>query len=266
LELLSNHNHDKMSASMARPSFFWFLSEPCRAAIELGMWYPYNNLFKTKKSGDGHPVMVIPGFMSTESSTGILRTYLGEQGYQVHDWGLGRNLGKLEYLDVLLERIDELHAQTGTTISLVGWSLGGVFARQVAKERPHAIRQVITLGSPFSGLAQPNNAEWIYSLINGGKRVRNVNQSFLNDLPLPAPVPTTAIYSKYDGIVSWEFCIEQEEDVQHQNIEVLSSHLGMGVNISVLQVISNRLRQRKETWSKLQRRGIFKNTLLYPSL
>ncbi len=96
-------------------------------------------------------------------------------GYDVYDWGLGRNVGKVDFLELLLERIDEIHQQTGKPISLIGWSLGGIFARQVAKERSDIIRQVITLGTPFGGLAEPNNAEWIYRLINGGKKVKSVN-------------------------------------------------------------------------------------------
>ena len=108
------------------------------------------------------------------------------------------------------------------------------------------VRQVITLGTPFGGLAEPNNAEWIYRLINGGQKVKNVNSSFLEDLPNPTPVPTTSIYSKEDGIVPWNLCMEAVEDNIHQNIQVRGSHIGMGVNSSVLSIISDRLKLTKE--------------------
>ena len=250
---------------LKRPSILWFLSEPGRSLFELGLSIPLNNLLSRQKSGDGHPVMVLPGFMSSSRSTKVLRKFVESLGYDVYDWGLGRNVGKVDFLELLLERIDEIHQQTGKPISLIDWSLGGIFARQVAKERSDIIRQVITLGTPFCGLAEPNNAEWIYRLINGGKKVKSVNCSFLENLPLPAPVPTTAIYSKEDGIVPWKLCMEKEEDFMHQNIQVRGSHIGMGINPSVLSIISDRLKLKKETWQKFKPNGFLNNNLLYPS-
>lgn len=256
----------KMVNPLARPSMMWLLSEPSRALLEYGFTYSTASLLKNFKKGDGHPVVVLPGFMGNENSTLLLRDFLKELGYEVHDWGMGRNLGKVEYLELLIERIDSIYEKSGQAISLVGWSLGGVFARQVAKERPDIIRQVITLGSPFGGLADPNNAAWLYSIISGGKKVKHVNQTFLEDLPHPAPVPTTAIYSKSDGVVPWEKCMELVEDSEHQNIQVRGSHLGLGVNLSVLSIIADRLTLTKSNWSRLFRKGIFKNKLIYPSL
>ena len=216
--------------------------------------------------GDGHPVMILPGFLSSETSTKILREYVRDLGYDVYDWGMGRNMGKLEYMELLIHRVDEIYRKTGKLISLIGWSLGGVFARQIAKERPHLIRQVITLASPFAGLGQPNNVAWIYSVLNRGKKVKEVNDTLMEDLPHPAPVPTTAIYSKADGIVPWQFCIEKEEDEIHQNIEVRSSHIGMGVNFLVLTIIADRLSKNKNTWTKFKPKGILNNRLVFPSL
>jgi hypothetical protein len=251
---------------LKRPSLLWLMSEPGRAILELGITLPFTNLFTQKKTGDGHPVMVLPGFMSNGASTTLLRKFIGNLGYDVYDWGLGRNVGKLDFMVLLLERIDEIYQKTGQQISLVGWSLGGIYARQVAKERPDIIRQVITLGTPFGGLAEPNNAEWIYRLINGGKKVKEVNSSFLADLPQPTPVPTTSIYSKEDGIVPWELCIEKVEDKIHQNIQVRGSHIGMGINTSVLSIISDRLKMTKENWGKFKSKGFLNRKILYPSL
>lgn len=251
---------------LKRPSLFWLLSEPGRAIFELGFTLPLANLISWQKSGDGHPVMVLPGFMASSRSTKVLRNFIEKLGYEVHDWGLGRNVGKIDFMVLLLERIDEIYQKTGQQISLVGWSLGGVFARQVAKERPDLVRQVITLGTPFGGLAEPNNAEWIYQLINNGKKVRNVNSSFLDDLPNPAPVPTTSIYSKEDGIVPWKLCMEKEEDSTHQNIQVRGSHIGLGVNTSVLSIISDRLKMSKENWQKFNSNSYLNRKIFYPSL
>jgi esterase/lipase len=249
-----------------RPSLLWLFSEPGRAMIEFGITWPITKFLIKQKSGDGHPVMVLPGFMSNGGSTQLLRNFIANLGYDVYDWGLGRNIGKIDFMELLLERIDEINKKTGKQISLVGWSLGGIYARQVAKERPDLVRQVITLGTPFGGLAEPNNAEWIYRLINKGKKVKEVNSSFLEDLPLPTPVPTTSIYSKEDGIVPWEYCIDKIEDKIHQNIQVHSSHIGMGINSSVLSIISDRLKMNKENWKKFKSKGLFNSKLLYPSL
>jgi pimeloyl-ACP methyl ester carboxylesterase len=252
---------------VGRPSFLWLLSEPSRALLEIGASYPFSSLFaKTNKTGDGHPVMVIPGFMGSDTSTVILRKFIKNLGYDTYDWGLGRNVGKVEYLELLLERLDEIYQKTGKSVSLVGWSLGGVFARQLAKKRPDIIRQVITLGSPFAGLTEPNNASWAYTLITGGKKVKEINDIFLANVPLPAPVPTTAIYTKEDGIVQWQTCMEKTEDRLHQNIQVHGSHIGLGANPSVLSIIADRLRFGKNNWSKFEPTGLLNNKILYPSL
>lgn len=248
-----------------RPSLFWFMTEPSRAITELGFSYSYSRVFKTQRSGDGHPVMVLPGFMSTQKSTTILRNHISQLGYDTYDWGLGRNIGKLEYMELLIERLEAIHQKTGQQVSLVGWSLGGVFARQLAKERPDLIRQVITLGSPFKNLTKPNNIEWVYTLISGGKKAKDINESLLQNLPLPAPVPTTAIYSKEDGIVHWKTCME-EEDALHQNIQVRGSHCGLGVNPSVLSIIEDRLLYTRANWAYFKPKNIFDNLLFYPSL
>ena len=167
-------------------------------------------------------------------------------------------------MDLLIEKLEEIYALTGEKISLIGWSLGGVFARQAAKAKPEMIQQIITLGSPFAGLTEPNNIAWLYSLITGGKEVKDVDQAFLDDVPLPAPVPTTAIYSKEDGVVPWEMCLEKE-DATHQNIRVRGSHIGLGVNMWVLSIIENRLKETPKNWKKFKPSGFLSRTLFYPS-
>ncbi len=251
--------------SVERPSLFWLLTEGGRAITELGMSIPYRKFFTPKDQGDGHPVLVLPGFMATDTSTVPLRKYINDLGYAAYSWDLGRNTAKLKFIDILLERIEEIYEEHGEPVSLIGWSLGGVFARQLAKVKPEVIRQVITLGSPFLGVHQPNNVAWVYNLVSGGKRIKDLDPELFENLPLPAPVPTTAIYTKEDGIVPWEMCIEEEDEI-HQNIQVRGSHLGLGVNPSVLEIIANRLLFSKKDWEHFRAPNIVKDLLFYPSL
>jgi esterase/lipase len=249
-----------------RPSLFLCMTEAGRALTELGIAYPYKKFCKYDDEGDGHPVMIMPGFMSTKFSTGLLREYITKCGYTVFDWGLGRNLGKVEYMDTLLTSIEKIEAKYGQKVTLIGWSLGGVFAREVAKARPDLIRQVITLGSPFQDITQPNNVAWVYNLISGGKRVKDTDLALLNNLHKPAKVPTTAIYTKEDGIVPWQACMETHEDEIHQNIQVRGSHCGLGVNTSVLWIIADRLKRSKENWVHFKPQSTVAELLFYPSL
>ncbi|MFT7605248.1 MAG: pimeloyl-ACP methyl ester carboxylesterase, partial [Saprospiraceae bacterium] len=167
--------------------------------------------------------------------------------------------------EILLAKIEEIYKEHGEQVSLIGWSLGGVFARQLAKAKPEMIRQVITLGSPFQGVHQPNNVAWVYNLVSGGKRIKDMDPVLFQNIPLPAPVPTTAIYTKEDGIVPWELCIEIEDEI-HQNIQVRGSHLGLGVNHSVLDIIADRLLYSREDWAHFRPGHFVKDILFYPSL
>ena len=145
---------------------------------------------------------------------------------------------------------------------IIGWSLGGIYARQLAKQDPSIIRQVIVMGSPVKGVILSNNATWMYDLLKKSKLVAgDVDQKMLDDIPVPAPVPTTAIYTKEDGVVPWELCLE-EEDESHQNVQVRGSHLGLGVNPLVLQIIADRLRLDKNTWSYFETSNIVEDLLV----
>lgn len=249
-----------------KPGLFWAITETGRAMAELGISLPFRSLYASKQEGDGHPVIILPGFMASGRSTAPLRNFLNKQGYNAYDWGLGRNYGKLEYQDQILKLIDDLYEEHGERISLVGWSLGGVFAREMAKKRPRIIRQVITLGSPFRAVLKKNNATWLYSYVSGGQKVEEIDPELIAELPNPAPVPTTAIYSKEDGVVPWSYCMEKEETAIHQNIQVRGSHLGLGVNPSVLHIIADRLQYSKETWQHFVPSNALEDVLLYPSL
>ena len=141
--------------------------------------------------------------------------------------------------------------------------MGGIYARQIAKRNPEYVRQIITLGSPFGGITEPNNVSWIYNLLTWS-RVEEVDPWLIKDLPLAAPVPTTAVFSKQDGIVPWEVCKEPEEDEWHQNVEVRGSHLGLGVNPAVLAILADRLQYKQKDWKPF-RAGLLSKLLFYPS-
>ena len=248
---------------VTRPPLFWLITETGRALFEFSTFYPYKILSNPEKTGDGHPVMTLPGFMATDASTAPMRSYLDKLGYSSYGWGIGRNKAREAYFDILHRRLKSIYATHEKKVSLIGWSLGGVYARQIAKELPHLVRQVIVLGSPFKGLTAPNHARWVYDLITTGKPTHEVNQILLKDIPRPAPVPTTSIYTKEDGIVPWEVCLEEEDEI-HQNVRVRGSHIGLGVNPAVMNIISDRLAQDVTEWKPFQPSGVFDNLFAYP--
>ncbi len=256
----------KKHKNAKRPSFFWLATEAGRALTELGVSIPFRRFCKSEGRGDGHPVLVLPGFMASDFSTKPLRKFIDELGYTSYSWDLGRNSAKLQFLEELSEKLTSLYELHQRPISIIGWSLGGVYARQLAKEKEELVRQVITLAAPFRGISDPNNATWLYNLLPGRKRIVDLSPELLNDLPHPAPVPTTAIYTKEDGIVPWRACLEAIEDDWHQNIQVRGSHLGLGVNLSVLEIVADRLMYRKENWMPFKPSGFVKELLFYPSL
>ena len=247
------------------PSALLALSELPRALLELGTLPWASGWLASAPRGDGHPVLVLPGFLTTDRSTGLLRRYLARLGYDVHAWELGRNLGPraigLEG-EKLIARVQAIHDATGQKVSLVGWSLGGVLARLVAGRMPEAVRQVISLGSPFAGDPRASNVWRTYQFMTGQRIESNHTRGQLHEVSRPPPVPTTAIYSRGDGIVAWQNCRDQEAD-RVQNIEVRGSHCGLGVNAAVLYAVADRLAQDPADWHAFERDGV--KALIYPA-
>lgn len=202
--------------------------------------------------GDGHPVLVFPGLGASDISTAPLRNFLRERGYTPYAWKQGFNFGPrhgvLEACRSLVQMIAHRHQQK---LSLIGWSLGGIYAREIAKEQPDNARCVITLGTPFAGHPRATNAWRFYELVSG-QAVSD--HELLHQLRAPPPCPTTSIYSKTDGVVAWQ-CSINEEAPHTENIEVHASHVGMGMNPLALYAIADRLAQDPRRWQKFDVKG-----------
>ncbi len=216
------------------------------AWLELGTYLVSVPWWRLAPRGDGHPVLVLPGLIQSDLSTQPLRAFLRARGYVANGWGLRRNTGRSGLVDEsLLQRLHTLRARHGRKVSLIGWSVGGLFARDLARQAPEAVRQVITLGSPFAGPATASNAWRLYETMSGDRAGDpEVVKRFRGRLM----VPTTSIYSRRDGIVAWQCCIN-DPGPQVENIAVTSTHCGMGHHPAVLYAVADRLAQPEGRWT-----------------
>jgi pimeloyl-ACP methyl ester carboxylesterase len=223
-----------------------------RAWFEAGATLALRPLWQLAPRGDGHPVLVLPGLIAGDPSTAILRRFLARLGYAATPWGQGVNCGpRPGVLDGLRRKIRQLAADHGRTVSLIGWSLGGLYARELAKEMPDAVRLVISMASPFTGNPRASNAVKLYELVSG-QRVGA--PEFHEPLRASPPVPTTSIWSRSDGVVSWRCCVERPQP-RVENIEIQASHLGIGSHPLALFAIADRLAQPEGRWAPFQRDG-----------
>jgi len=193
--------------------------------------------------GDGHPVLLIPGFGADARWMRPLGTALSRLGYAPQDWGLGRNLGmRSSVRTALAAKLASMATSSERKVSIIGWSLGGLFARELARTTPDHVRCVITLGSPINRRPDANNIMPLVRLANGGRAPRLDREGFERRRIAP-PVPCMAIYSRRDGIVAWETCME-EPAPNTRNVEVRGSHLGLVLNLEVLGVVARVLPHR----------------------
>jgi pimeloyl-ACP methyl ester carboxylesterase len=232
-----------------------------RAFHELGAFIGALPLLSLAPRGDGHPVLVLPGLVASDVSTRPLRTFLKTRGYAVSGWRQGRNLGLRPGVQhAMVDLVREMSDSHGRKISLVGWSLGGLYARQLAKMMPDRVRQVITLGSPFASTPKATNAWRVYEMASG-RRADEEDGHFGGTLAGAPPVPTTAIFSRTDGICAWQGCMEKTSATS-ESIEVESSHCGMGHHPAVVYAVADRLAQPEGQWMPFDRSGW--RSLVYP--
>lgn len=225
-----------------------------RAPWEFGLGLLATPILQMAPRGDGHPVIVFPGLAASDMSTAPLRRFLAGRGFDVRPWGLGRNFGPGRgTLDACFEMVRDARRKTGRSVSLIGWSLGGIYAREAAKVCKEDVRGVITLGTPFAGHPKATNAWRIYEMTSGERAEDRMTHMHLAEAP---PVPTTSIYSRTDGIVAWQCSIQQPGRRRDtENIEVEASHIGLGVTPAAMFAVADRLAQGEGKWAPFDRSG-----------
>jgi pimeloyl-ACP methyl ester carboxylesterase len=230
----------------------WLMMLEGRAPWEYAAMVAAMPWLRKLPKGDGHPVLVFPGLGAADFTTRPLRHFLDGRGYKTYPWQQGFNFGPREgVLETCVDQLKSIHAQHGRKVSLIGWSLGGVYAREVAKAVPSMARCVITLGTPFTGNPRATNAWRFYELVSG----RSVQDpKLIEQVRQAPPVPTTSIYSRTDGIVAWQ-CSVNEVGPMAENIGVHASHVGMGMNPIALYAIADRLAQDPANWKHFDASG-----------
>jgi pimeloyl-ACP methyl ester carboxylesterase len=239
---------DLPAADGAHAPTAWQARREWRVGLELASSAVRTRDLHAWPQGDGHPVIVLPGFLAGPESTTFLRKHLRRLGYRAHDWRQGRNLGASpELADRLEDLLLEISERYQRRVSLVGWSAGGIYAREMARALPEQTRCVVTLGSPFRGHPASTRAWTMYRIMNRRHLARMFTPDALAVRAAPLPVPTTCIYSRTDGIVAWQCCIS--EPAPHtENIEVSATHLGYGHEYETLRVLADRLAQPEGGW------------------
>lgn len=239
--------------TIQRPSLGLLCAEPFRAAME----FARHKLGKCEggKPGDGHPVVIFPGLGADGKSVATLLSHCRSLGYDAFDWGQGFNTGPRGDFDAWLHRLEAQvanllagHTQPAT---LIGWSLGGFYAREIGKLMAPRIRQVITIGTPFNADADYTRVGWLFRLLSGSSVTQD--PAMVRRLRTPPPMRTTSIYSRSDGVVAWQTCRHAKRSRLVHEIEVDSSHVGMGWNRNVLAAIADRLGQPSGPWPRYER-------------
>lgn len=240
-----------------------------RGLLEMALLPASLPLLMEAPQGDGHPVLLLPGFMASESSLIALKLMLQNKGYDVHTWGLGRNMGfRSKHANALPQKIRHLHFITGKKISLVGWSLGGVFSMYGAQNSLECVRSIITLGSPVSvdeeGSKSPTAVKALYRLVShrlgAGAHMMQPKVKVMRERRRLA-VPTSCLYSLSDGVVPPQEATIDGDPALHENIRVPGSHIGLGFNGIVLSIVADRLAQPENQWQPFAPQGLLARVL-----
>jgi pimeloyl-ACP methyl ester carboxylesterase len=237
---------------MRKPNSLLYLSEFGRAMLELGTMPLARPWMARSKTARPHAVLVVPGFTTNGRSTMVLRKTLQSLGYDARTWNQGINFGvRQELFDGVTDELDRLHKECGGKVSLIGQSLGGIYARQLAKVRADKVSRVITLGSPVNDPeGHASHVSHLYKSLNPEQLVEDRDTWPFNEwlIDEPPSVPTSVIYSKYDGICHWQSCVQHGDHDRVENIEIVGSHIGMAINPLVQYVIAERLAGSVEDW------------------
>ena len=239
--------------AVQRPSLALLGAEPFRAAMEFAV----NKLGKSHQvtPGDGHPVVIFPGLGTDGNTVATLREHCRSLGYDAFDWGQGFNTGPQgdldAWLNTLKSQVVELLAGHTQPATLIGWSLGGLYAREIGKLMAPRIRPVITMGTPFNSVADHTNVGWLFRMLSGSST--QMGPALSLRLRTPPPVRTTSIYSRSDGVVAWRTCRHDKQSNLVHDIEVAGSHMGMSWNRDVLAAVSDRLGQQPGPWRRYVR-------------
>ncbi len=238
--------------ALKRPSLALFTAEPWRAAGEF-VAYKASALSRHRAAtatGDGHPVIIFPGMATDGRAVRPLRDFCRSRGYNALDWGRGFNTGPKGNVDAWLAELaahtEAVLARYDQRATLIGWSLGGLYARELGKLLAPRVRQVITLGTPFNADQDSTRVGWLFRRLSGATPAFDAALS--QRLRTPPPVPTTSIYSRGDGVVAWQSCLHAQPSATVQDVEVRGSHSGMGWNRAVLRVVADRLAQPDGRW------------------
>ena len=224
-----------------RPPARWELLREGRIVFErLALAATISRIRASAPRRSGQPVMVVPGFATDDSWTARLRSFLTSIGYEVRGWNLGRNDGRVpKLIPAVVEQTERLADEAGQPVRLIGWSLGGYLVREAARERPHLVERVITLGTPVVGGPTYTASAPMY--VKKGYDLEEIAATVLEREGRPITVPVFAVYSRSDGVVAWRACIDTFDNPLVEHHEVVSTHLGMVNSPRVFHLVAELL-------------------------
>ena len=238
-------------SNVKKPSLLDLAMDLTQAVSDVRKSKSWDALQQSLPHGDGHTVIVLPGFMTSDRATAVLRERLIALDYDARPWKLGLNFGETKQQDVLEQLSDQIkraYIESSRPVSLVGWSLGGLLAKEAARIQPDLVRQVITLGSPIAGFPQHASIWKLYEIITNVLNRKSPHvaqpQEFLKNVP---DVHVTSIFAKSDAIVPPHIA-RQEESEHTENIMVAASHFSMTLSPGIFEIIADRLAQPEDDW------------------
>ena len=258
---MSSRARARPPESGARPPRLIYTLLEGRGLLELASLPLFLPLLESAPRGDGHPVLLVPGFAASDATLVALRVFLRSRGYHVETWGFGQNTGfQRKFTEALEQKLRHMHHGHRRKVSLVGWSLGGVYAFYAAHRAPECVRSVISLGAPMRVTSDteqvPLAVKALYRYfahpMGPVAHVSNVRARLLR---APPPVPSACLYSETDGIVPPDAARLDGAATHHENIRVPGSHLGLGFNPVVMCVLADRLAQPEGAWRPFAPQG-----------